>query len=357
MCAHVKCNNFSGKMHIGGPSCALGVRPKLICSFGIATIGRKNRDFPSRVLSTCGTGRRRTQILVVGNFGQLDKPTMVSAPSRTKFSLRRSPNITCRCGVSLYKTRANFSHSRTKGRKGKDLNCDKGRLRKVGVTKGAFSCPFMRNGTVRTTKGCDFMSYDSRTIRGKHVRPRRCPVISFVLKLRGSSVLDGPTHGACCGAFSSPVRQVLATCYRSKKGLLIDKSCVNDSVDGSRNGQRFARGVLGCNFRNSLGSAHSKRVAKLKHALRVPHLPGRGTCTMATPSYVIPMSSTFPMFICRPKRCDTKVTCGKGCQMFTVKFPFRDVRDRASHTVMVTTVLGFFKRGWVSRSALPGPSK
>lgn len=340
MCAHVNCNNFSGNVLIDRSSCALGVRPNLICSFGIATIGHNNRDFPSRVLSTCGTGSRGKGVLVVGNFSHLDNPTVVGAPADTKFSLRRSPNMPCLCGVSLDKTRVKFSQGRTNGRKGNDLKRDNGRLRKVGVVKGAFSCPFVRNGTVRTTKRCDFMSYDSRTMRGKQMRLRRCPVISCVLNLRGRS----PIGQTCCGAFSSPVRQVVATCYRSKNGVLIDNSCLKDSVGASRNGQRFARGILGCNCRDSLHGDLSKRVGKLKHAVSVPHLPGRGECTIATPSYVIPMTPTFSMFACDPSGRDTNVTCGKGCHAFIVNFPFRDVRSSGSQTVIVTTVLGFFDR-------------
>lgn len=311
--------------------CAFRTRPKLMCDFGMATIGGNKRDFPSRVLSTCRTGGDGKAVLVIGKFSHLDEPTAMRSPFLRNFSLGASPKVPCVGAPTFYKARRDFSHDHVKQRAGSKLKCDNDRLRKVLVTKGAFSCPFVRKGTVRTTKKCSFMSYDSRTIRGNFIQLTSCPVASLVFKTS-----EHP--------FSRALRRLLAACYRKNNGLVLDNSCVKDGV-GDPATLGFARGVLGCDFKNDVVGSASKRVCKTGAHFDVPHAVGRRACTMPTPSYLAPVTPTCSTFMCGPNDCDTNITCGNGCQAFILNFPFRDVRKIGRETQMVDTVLNFFNDG------------
>lgn len=198
-------------MCIHGPRCAIGIRPKLICDFGIATIGQKKRDFPSRVLSTCGTGEDGNALLVIGKFSTASKPTRIGSTLLRKFSLGTSPKVPSKRAPTCYKCRRKFGHSGTKLRANSKLKMDSSILRKELVTNGAHSCMFIRNGTVRHTKHCSFISYDSRALRDKDASLARCSVISLV-------------YNTSTGAFSTSVQRTLTDCYHRKNYLLIDNS-------------------------------------------------------------------------------------------------------------------------------------
>lgn len=101
ICAHVKSDSFSGNIVMGSPACRAIVPSKIIYDFGIATLGGKKRDFPSRVLSVKGAFGSGKAMLVVGKFSQIYTPTSfaTSTSALTKFLSRLSRKMPCGASV------------------------------------------------------------------------------------------------------------------------------------------------------------------------------------------------------------------------------------------------------------------
>ena len=331
---------FDNGVRVSSPSHIVNIEPGIVYSFKVTAVNQGGESFPSEILAACKAKREKGQILIVNGFDRISGPAVTDTPDTAGFDLSQDPGVPYLYDISLCGAQQNFNRKEA----GRHLGESDDEYEGMKVIGNTFDYPFIHGKAIQAAGNYSFVSCSDEAVENGILSLEDYPIVDYILGLEKEDSSCNPARNTHYKTFSSSMQRLLASYCRSGGNLLVSGAYVGSDMNNSQGNREFARNILKYRYENSLRTDGDEIcVQGLGRTFTLPRLPNEQSYPVTAPDCILPISPAFPVMTYSAGNASAAVAYkGNDYRTFVMGFPFESIKEEASRTAIMASILRFF---------------
>lgn len=331
---------FDNGMRVGAPTYTIKVEPGIIYSFKVTAVNRGGESFPSEILAAYKAKHERKQVLIINGFDRLSGPAVVNTPDAAGFDLQQDPGVPYLYNLSLCGAQQIFD------RKDFDKRSENSGSEYEGmkIAGNTFDYPFIHGKAIQAVGYYSFVSSSDEAVESGKVSLEKYPIVDYILGLEKEEPSAYLSHNIYYKTFSSTMQRALTSFCRSGGNLFVSGAYVGSDMNGSQGNREFTQNILKYRYDNRLqASGEHIFIEGLRCTSSIPRLPNEDAYPVTAPDCILPTAPAFSIMAYTTGNTSAATAYkGSDYRTFVMGFPFESIREEASRTAIMASVLQFF---------------